>query len=202
MNKSAILVIVVVIIVGVIALLSGVLTGGGKGGPSPIIRDEEVAEERRFVEEGKPAIDFELADFEGNTVRLSDFQGKPVFIDFWARWCPFCTDEMPVINEVFNEFGGELVVLGIHRTATEPLSRGKDFADGLGIDYILLQDKTDEVYKAYSKGTQFMPVAAFVSPDGTVFSTKAGPKTAGEIRENARALLELVKKEPEAEEEI
>ncbi len=52
-------------------------------------------------EKGKPAPDFELKMIDGTTARLSDFAGKPVWINFWASWCPPCRAENPDIEEVY-----------------------------------------------------------------------------------------------------
>ncbi|HEB13801.1 MAG TPA: TlpA family protein disulfide reductase [candidate division WWE3 bacterium] len=155
---------------------------------------------RRGVTEVEPgaeelknqAPDFTLLDFDGNLVKLSDFRGKPVFIDFWAAWCPFCTDEMPEIESLHKEFGDRVVIIGIQRTNTESLQAGKDYAKNtVGVTYLLLQDKTGEVYRAYTKDTfAGMPVAAWIDKDGVLVKTKVGPKTEEELRSNLLEVLE------------
>lgn len=63
---------------------------------------------------GAPAPEFAQADTEGNLVKLSDFRGKYVLIDFWASWCGPCRKENPNIVEAFNKYGGHrFTVLGI-----------------------------------------------------------------------------------------
>jgi peroxiredoxin len=143
------------------------------------------------AEEGKPAPDFTLTDFEGNVLKLSDLKGKPVFIDFWAKWCPFCTEEMPEIEKIHQEFGDDVVVLGIHRTNTESAGVGEDFAkNDIKITYKILQDKNDEVYRAYTPGFAGMPVAAWIDKNGILTKLKIGPKTNEEMRENVEAVLQ------------
>ena len=51
---------------------------------------------------GKPAPDFELTMIDGTKQRLSDFKGKPVWINFWASWCPPCRAENPDIQDLYN----------------------------------------------------------------------------------------------------
>lgn len=51
---------------------------------------------------GKPAPDFELTMIDGTTSRLSDFKGKPVWINFWASWCPPCRAENPDVQDLYN----------------------------------------------------------------------------------------------------
>src|SRR3990170_2520556 len=55
---------------------------------------------------GKLAPDFEVSDFEGDRVKLSDFRGRPVYVNFWATWCFACIAEMPDIYQVLQERGG------------------------------------------------------------------------------------------------
>ena len=62
----------------------------------------------------KKAADFSLMDLNGETVKLSDYAGKVVIIDFWATWCPPCVKEIPHFNELAEEYADKgLVVLGI-----------------------------------------------------------------------------------------
>ena len=60
------------------------------------------------------APDFELQDLNGKTVRLKDFRGKAVALNFWATWCVPCKTEMPWLNEFQKQYGKEgFVVVGI-----------------------------------------------------------------------------------------
>lgn len=185
--------IVIVLIIAAIAFLTfskndakEVITESGEQVTTGISEDQDV----QTAEEGKPAPNFILVDFDDKVVKLSDFHGKPVFIDFWTKWCPFCTEEMPEIEKIHKEFGDHLVVLGIHRTNTESASVGEDFArNDAKVTYVILQDKTDEVYKAYTPGFAGMPVAAWIDKDGVLVKLKIGPKTTEEMRDNVEAIL-------------
>lgn len=141
------------------------------------------------VEVGQQVADFELESFDGGKVKLSDFVGKPVFIDFWAGWCPFCVEEMVEIEKIHKQFGDKLVVLGIHRSETESIERGAEFAKERGVTYTLLKDSTGEVYKTLTGGRQFMPYALYIDKEGKIVKVKAGPKTAEEMRETVKTLL-------------
>ena len=54
---------------------------------------------------GKDASDFELKDMKGNTVKLSDYRGKKVYLKFWATWCGPCRQSMPELNKLVEEKG-------------------------------------------------------------------------------------------------
>lgn len=69
-------------------------------------------------EVGFPAPDFALTDVVGKSVRLSDYRGKAVFLNFWATWCPPCKAEMPEIQKLQREMP-ELVILGVDLRSPE-----------------------------------------------------------------------------------
>lgn len=62
------------------------------------------------IQPGKPAPDFEVIDLDGNTVRLSDFKGQVVYIDFWATWCKPCIEEIPASKALQEHFAKDNVV--------------------------------------------------------------------------------------------
>ena len=62
---------------------------------------------------GKLAPEFQLPNLEGQSISLSEFQGKPVLVNFWTTWCGPCRYELPFIQAIFEERPDELVVLAI-----------------------------------------------------------------------------------------
>ena len=65
---------------------------------------------------GQPAPDFSLKTPDGQTVRLSDFKGRPVLVNFWATWCAPCLIEMPALEQVYGKYKDQgLVVLGVNQ---------------------------------------------------------------------------------------
>lgn len=142
------------------------------------------------VKEGKSAPDFLLLDFENRPVRLSDFKDSPVIIIFWASWCSSCIDELSLLDAFSKEYQDKgLKILGIHRTDTEAGSRGSKLAnEQLGVRYALLQDKSGDVYKIYSKNQSFMPLVYFINKNGIIKKRFFSPATSNQIRNS----LELI----------
>lgn len=131
---------------------------------------------------------FVLESFEGETIAFSDFEGQPVFIDFWASWCPFCIHEIPEIQKIHETYE-DLVVIGIHRSDTESYERGKEFIDELGVTYLVLKDEDGSVYQFYSGGRPLMPLAVLIDEHGEIQDQLLGPKTAEQMAEKLMKLL-------------
>jgi peroxiredoxin len=71
------------------------------------------------IQTGNEAPDFELLNLEEKPVKLSDFRGKKVILNFWATWCPPCRAEMPHMEEYYNDYEEDTVVLAVNLTNTE-----------------------------------------------------------------------------------
>lgn len=175
---------VVLIVAGAILLITNPFKS------KPAIQTPSAGPQTQSLSEaGSKVADFELESFEGVKFKLSQFQGKPVLIDFWAAWCPFCLEEMPEIEKIHQEFGDKLIVLGVHRSETESIDAGAKFAQERGVTYTLLKDSTGQVYKTLTGGRNFMPYALYIDKEGKIVKVKAGPKTAEEIKQAVEDLL-------------
>lgn len=132
---------------------------------------------------------FEAYDFAGNRVSSADFAGKPVIYDFWAGWCVFCREEMPILERIHQEYGDDIHIIGIHRTDTgETRQRAIQFASENGVTYPMIQDPSGAIYKAAVKGLTAMPVAVFVTSDGIIQDIRFGPKSEEDMRESIEKL--------------
>lgn len=88
---------------------------------------------------GQLAPDFELRTPEGDTVRLSDFRGRPVWINFWAPWCLACRTEMPRLEGFYLEHQRDgLVILGVGIQDSPESMRA--YADEVGVSYPIVVD--------------------------------------------------------------
>lgn len=77
-------------------------------------QNRSVASDANPIEKASPAPGWELQDLDGKTVRLSDFKGKVVILDFWATWCPPCRAEIPGFIELQKKYQAQgLAIVGV-----------------------------------------------------------------------------------------
>jgi thiol-disulfide isomerase/thioredoxin len=136
---------------------------------------------------GKPAPEFALQTLDGKSLRLSDFRGKAVLLNFWATWCQPCKIEMPWFVELQKQYAPQgLQVLGVAMDDASPEDIGK-FAKDLGVDYPILLGK-EAVGDAYG-GLPFLPATFYIGRDGKVVDKVFGLKGKDEIEDNIKKAL-------------
>ena len=112
---------------------------------------------------GEPAPDFQLQDLDGQVVSLSDLRGKPVLLNFWNTGCPPCRDEMPYLQQVYDEMQGkDLVMLAIN--IGESSSTVAEFMDFYHLSLPVLLDTNGNVARRYSMPG--IPTTFFIDKDG------------------------------------
>ncbi|MDQ6793579.1 MAG: TlpA family protein disulfide reductase [Chloroflexota bacterium] len=117
------------------------------------------------VQVGQIAPDFALPSLDGKTVHLSDFGGHPVWINFWASWCPPCRDEMPRLEGVYVTHAKDgLVILGV-AVRDSPADAGA-FAKEVGVTYPIVLDVPGKVGDQYHAVA--LPVQYWLDRDGIV----------------------------------
>ncbi|MDN4493896.1 peroxiredoxin family protein [Ureibacillus aquaedulcis] len=130
------------------------------------------------------APNFELKTLAGETVRLSDLEGKKVFINFWATWCPPCVEEMPAMQDFYDELTTKenVVILAINTTDKESnTSTVKHFVGEFGITFPILLDQEGEVLLNYEVLT--LPTSIIVDEAGMVVEQILGPVTKNMLEE-------------------
>lgn len=136
---------------------------------------------------GQVAPDFTLTSLDGKTVRLADFKGKAVLLNFWATYCQPCKIEMPWFVDLQNKYGQEgLQILGIAMDDASQADIGK-FAKDLGVNYPILLGKegTGEAYG----GIPFLPTTFYIARDGKVVDKVFGLKGKAEIEASVKKAL-------------
>jgi peroxiredoxin len=137
---------------------------------------------------GQPAPDFALKSASGENLRLSEYRGDVVMINFWATWCGPCRQEMPLLDELYSRYqrvGFNLLGVNID----DDTGRAMKMIDELGVTFPVLFDSRKEVSKLYDVGA--MPVTVLVDRDGKVRHVHHGYKPGYEDKylDQIRSLL-------------
>jgi thiol-disulfide isomerase/thioredoxin len=180
-------VILPLLAVGLIVFAVWYLEGGRFGGARPTSGTGIVALPTEKNHTGKPPAtdigragpDFVLQKLGGGTLRLSDFQGKTVLLNFWATWCGPCRDEMPEIVKTYNQYKDKnFVVISIDEQ--EDADTVQKFVNDFKMDFPVVLDTSGQIGETYHAGTQF-PTSVFLNPDGTV---RPMPSDSGQMLPN------------------
>ena len=137
---------------------------------------------------GVKAPDFDLRTLDGSKVKLSDFRGKAVLLNFWATWCPPCKVEMPWFVDLQNKYGKDgLVVLGVAMDDSEA-SKIAAFAHEMGVNYPVLLGN-DQVSDDYGN-VQVLPTTFSIDRNGMVVDKMAGLLSRQEIEQQVQKALQ------------
>ena len=175
--------------------------GGGAAdayGTVDLPADRNATDEEPRPEEGRAAPDFILETPEGAprvevladgtigyvtpepgtvaTLRLSDLQGHPVVVNFWASWCPPCRAEMPELVQAYDAYRDEgLVIVGVN--LQEPDDMVLDFAEDFGVEFPLVIDRDGELSDVWRLGGPIngIPTSYFIDETGVVRDFFYGP---------------------------
>ena len=186
MNKKVLLITVIVLLVvlGVAAVLYPKLSAGmqpqqlatmpaettaaTESQPEETTEATESAETTAATEATEPepvfVPDFTVLDWDGNEVKLSDYFGKPIVLNFWAHWCGPCQREMPEFNAVYEELGGEVTFLMVHVGAA--IDDGKEKVTEGGYTFPVVFDDSSMAAAFY--GVNAFPTSFFINADGTL----------------------------------
>ncbi len=121
---------------------------------------------------GEKAPDFELSTLEGEVIKLSDYLGKIVIVDFWATWCGPCRMAVPELVELQNEYRDNLVIIGISLDQSYTQHNLKPFIENYGINYPIVLG-TLEVVEAYGN-IRGIPTSFIVDQNGEIVNKFTG----------------------------
>lgn len=114
---------------------------------------------------GELAPDFTLKNLAGEEVKLSDYRGKIVFLNFWATWCMYCDEEMPDL-QALNDENDDMVVLAVN--VSEDPDKVRSYIEKGGYDFPILLDEEGEIALKYLVGP--LPITYFINTKGILVS--------------------------------
>ena len=155
------------------------------------------------ADEAKPAPRFQRPNLEGGTVRLADFEGRVVVLNFWATWCPFCKKEIPHLIELKRELGEQgLAVIGAalnwqfnSTDAGKPsVFRQKvgafSMEEGLNYTVALVAQDMEKMLHRFGNPSTAIPYTVLIDQAGRVRRTYQGNPKPSVMRREIRTLLQ------------
>ena len=137
---------------------------------------------------GQTAPDFALKSAGGDNLRLSEYRGDVVMVNFWATWCGPCRQEMPLLDELYSRYGRVgFSLLGVN--IDDDQSKAMNMVSELGVSFPVLFDSRKEVSRLYE--VEAMPVTVLIDREGTVRYVHLGYKPGYEDKylDQIRSLL-------------
>lgn len=127
------------------------------------------------VQEGSPAPDFELTTLDGDTVKLSDYKGKKVILNFWASWCPPCVAEMPHMQQFYEDNKeNDIEIVAVNLTSLDKgMSEINKFVDENNLSFTIPLDKDGTIGIQYE--TFSIPTSYIIDSNGIIIKKIVGP---------------------------
>lgn len=116
-----------------------------------------------------------LMDLDGNPIRLADLRGRPVWVNFWATWCPPCQEETPVLRDVYEKYADDglaLVAISVQETTAADV---RSYVDRYGLGYTVGFDATSAIFHTYKAFV--LPTQLFIDRGGVIRHVQLGPVT-------------------------
>ena len=167
---------------GVRSFTFGNLTAGGSGS------EAAAAEEVACDDDARPApMDFTLRDIDGDPLNLAELRGSVILLNFWATWCGPCRVEIPHLIELQQEYGDDLVVLGVSIDDTAEML--KPYATEMKVNYPLLVGNGRQDFQDAYGPFWGIPVTVFVARDGLIHKKHSGIASKEQFDHEIRSLL-------------
>ena len=140
------------------------------------------------------APDFELEAYgnenyaRGDVVGLSDYDGKPVVVNFWFPSCPGCVIEFPHLEKTFQKFKGDVGFFGVMALFLDTVEEGQQFVDEHDVSFALGPDQQNQILADYQVTVH--PTTVFLNRDHEVARSWQGPLNAEKLEEIILELLQ------------
>jgi thiol-disulfide isomerase/thioredoxin len=186
-NKLIILILILVLSLVLASCATPAITNTTASTPAVSEPTSGESETEEPVREVVYAPEFELEDLDGNIVRLADLKGKNILVNFWATWCPFCVDEMPDLQLLYEKYkDDDFIVLAIN--VQESKEKAGGYLKEAGIDLPVLLDKDSRIAALY--GATSIPLTIAVNKDGVAVTGYRGKLTLDQMETMYKMLVE------------
>ncbi len=138
-------------------------------------------------EVGHVAPNFTLTTLSGQTLNLTQFRGKPVYLNFFASWCPPCQFETPDVEKMYKKYGNKITFIGVNLAFNDTVPRLKQFLKTYGVTYPVLLDKSGSVTKTYK--VMAIPTSFFIKSNGVIMYHYLGALIASQMQTEFNKLL-------------
>jgi peroxiredoxin len=122
------------------------------------------------TEIGMMAPDFTLSDLTQQEVKLSDYRGKKVFLNFWATWCPPCQEEMPDIQKLHDNYGDKVTIVAVN--VGESKAKAQSFMKAKEFNFPVLLDQNKQITSKYL--VRGIPTTYLIDEDGIIMDKHVG----------------------------
>ena len=175
--------VVLIVIIGVVALM---IYAGARLSRKPVQAGGVAPEQESTLKAGSTAPDFELKTLDGKPVKLSDYRGKAVLLNFWATWCGPCKVETPWLVDFYKQYqpqGLEIVGVAMDSGPKEI----PDFVKEMNINYTIVEG-TENVSDAYG-GLDGYPVNFFIDRNGKIVDVVLGLRGQSDLEDYIKKTL-------------
>lgn len=168
------------VLIGIVILLVGLIAGAAvlyqklseDYGGSNLMQGSQAQDQTGAAAE-YAAPDFTVIDEQGNEVKLSDYRGKPVVLNFWATWCYYCKQEMPDFDKAYAKYPDvQFLMVNVTDGVQETMASAKEYVGQEGFQFDVFFDTELEAAAAYY--VTGLPATFFIDKDGNLVTRGSG----------------------------